>query len=460
MAQATTTPASHEQLGTVTCPSGILLLLDGGLAWMWSHDREPLLPEWADAAAVANTAVDLKVRGPDALEAGRAFDRSSHPLYVYDRPREGLPGIQEAFRALVRDKELDAVLEVMPARVAHRKRVDQALAIGKGVGIVDFHGMWAGAVSGLPRNVPLRVLGERMPAGPDEGRWRRVWIEVRPSNGPVTSRNIGHVLVDTARLMAVDAEALGAWNDYDPVDGKADVVFWGRDAEAAAKEVGATPLRLDGERNLFGWQDLPLEVALDRGHRIKAARTGDRKYAFDFWPHTHHWQVMRDVRASATESGVLGLGGADLCMFMTSWGDGAFPVDVDLDGAGLLVRVCIELGCDDIVRRQRDMDERWFGAFAKGAIVSARVARDGCPVRFLYREAPDGEDDSGWRLMAGDESDEYLDDHRNAVVMPLRELVERDATLTEVLRTTAPCTFERKRANEPFQAVTDFEPRS
>jgi len=33
---------------------------------------------------VANTAVDLEVRGPDALEAGRAFDRSNHPLYVYD----------------------------------------------------------------------------------------------------------------------------------------------------------------------------------------------------------------------------------------------------------------------------------------------------------------------------------------------------------------------------------------
>jgi len=460
MAQTEANPAPHERLGTVTCPSGILLILDGGLAWMWSHDREPRLPEWAEAAAAANTAVDLEVRGPDALEAGRAFDRSNHPLYVYDRPRKGLQGIQEAFRAIVHERELDAVLEVMPARVAHRKRVDQALAVGKGVGIVEFHGMWAGAVSGLPRDVPLRVLGERMPAGPDEGRWRRVWIEVRPSSGSVTSRYIGHVLVDEARLMAVDAEALGAWNDHDPVDGKADVVFWGRDAEAAAKEVGAMPVRLDGERELYGWLDLPLEVALDRGNRVKAARTRDRKYAFDFRPHTHLWQVMRDVRGSSTESGVLGLGGADLCMFMTSWGDGAFPVAVDLDSAGLLVRVRIELGCDDIARRQREMEERWFGAFAKRAIVSARVARDGCPVRFLYREATDRDDDSGWRLMAGDESDEYLDDPRNALVMPLRELVERDATLTDVFRTAAPCAFERKSASEPFDVVRDFKARS
>lgn len=32
---------------------------------------------------------------------------------------------------------------------------------------------------------------------------------------------------------------------------------------------------------------------------------------------------------------------------------------------------------------------------------------EGGPIRYLYRETPDQEDDSGWRILAGDETDVY-----------------------------------------------------
>lgn len=51
-----------------------------------------------------------------------------------------------------------------------------------------------------------------------------------------------------------------------------------------------------------------------------------RRFALDFRPHTHQWQVMRDVRATRTESGVIDLAGGSLCMFMTTWGDGGFSL--------------------------------------------------------------------------------------------------------------------------------------
>ena len=42
-------------------------------------------------------------------------------------------------------------------------------------------------------------------------------------------------------------------------------------------------------------------------------------------------------------------------------------------------------------------------------IVTNTVAEQGEPVGFLYREAPVFENDSGWRIFSGDETDEYTD---------------------------------------------------
>jgi hypothetical protein len=142
-------------------------------------------------------------------------------------------------------------------------------------------------------------------------------------------------------------------------------------------------------------------------------------------------------------------------MFMSTWGDGAYPVEADLNASGQVLRVRIELGCDETVQRRRAVEERWFGEFAKRAIVSARVTRDGEPVRYLYRETPDHAEDSGWRVFAGDESDEYANTAGNASVLPLRDLLARDKELESILRTPAPCTFERKDAAAPFEKIDD-----
>lgn len=45
-----------------------------------------------------------------------------------------------------------------------------------------------------------------------------------------------------------------------------------------------------------------------------------------------------------------------------------------------------------------------------GCFASDRITVDGARVGYMYREAPDFPKDSGWRLLAGDESDEYMDD--------------------------------------------------
>ena len=48
--------------------------------------------------------------------------------------------------------------------------------------------------------------------------------------------------------------------------------------------------------------------------------------------------------------------------------------------------------------------------FCGGCLASDRILVDGAPVGYMYREEPEGPDDSGWCFMAGDESEAYCAD--------------------------------------------------
>ena len=51
--------------------------------------------------------------------------------------------------------------------------------------------------------------------------------------------------------------------------------------------------------------------------------------------------------------------------------------------------------------------------YSKRCFATQRILKDGAGVGCLYREAPDDEDDSGWRFTANDESQEYMDEKSN-----------------------------------------------
>jgi hypothetical protein len=62
-----------------------------------------------------------------------------------------------------------------------------------------------------------------------------------------------------------------------------------------------------------------------------------------------------------------------------------------------------------------------------------RVAVDGARVGFLYRESPRHPGDSGWRLLAGDESDDYLDDPAHTGEYDLQLLADFDPAVLPLL---------------------------
>jgi hypothetical protein len=325
-------------LGEITCPCGQLVLMDGGYLGLWSGSRPP---EEVRAPDIPPS-VDFEVVGPDAEAAARLFDRQSGRT-LYDIPVTAVDAFRASFDEAIRGTGLDASLRAFDGQVPHRERARRAITSGdkdfliSGVGIV--------AVGGLPTDRPMRVT-----ATPDDGGWGWAQIRILVSDASaVRTRMLGPIGIDYARFAFADADALGSWEHERPVDGLADVVFWGRDAEAVAEQFGALPTGTPGEGGTYGWLDLPVEQANARAVELTEAVDPDagRWVRVDFRPHSHHWQVMAGVRAAEHEAATIDLAGARVMFAMTSVGDGFFPVDLELDASGTPVAIQITVTTDD-----------------------------------------------------------------------------------------------------------------
>jgi hypothetical protein len=88
-----------------------------------------------------------------------------------------------------------------------------------------------------------------------------------------------------------------------------------------------------------------------------------------------------------------------------------------------------------------------------GCLASLRITVDGAKVCFMYREEADNEFDSGWRFMAGDEDDEFLDNPDNFEVYDVNTIANYDQDIIPFLKSPAGFAFEREDASAPFQQI-------
>ena len=86
-------------------------------------------------------------------------------------------------------------------------------------------------------------------------------------------------------------------------------------------------------------------------------------------------------------------------------------------------------------------------------IASHRVTKDGMKVGYIYREQPDNEKDSGWRVFSGDESQEYVDDPRNFAMYNASTIIKMDPEIVSLLALDYPVAFERKTISGGFVMV-------
>ncbi len=70
---------------------------------------------------------------------------------------------------------------------------------------------------------------------------------------------------------------------------------------------------------------------------------------------------------------------------------------------------------------------KWNEPNGEGCLVSDKITKEGYKVGYMYREKPDdGRPDSGWRFMAGNESDEYNNNPDNTHVFAVNTICNYD----------------------------------
>jgi hypothetical protein len=91
--------------------------------------------------------------------------------------------------------------------------------------------------------------------------------------------------------------------------------------------------------------------------------------------------------------------------------------------------------------------------YAIRCFVTRRVLYDGEPVGYLYREEPDEEEDSGWRIMAGDESQAYMDDSDNIALGSLGAVLREDDSIVKLLDAPVGIAYALNRETGEFEVA-------
>lgn len=76
----------------------------------------------------------------------------------------------------------------------------------------------------------------------------------------------------------------------------------------------------------------------------------------------------------------------------------------------------------------------WEEPNGEGCIVSDRITKEGFKVGYMYREHPlEGRPDSGWRFMAGNEDEDYMNDANNHHIFAINTICNYDRDIIPYL---------------------------
>jgi hypothetical protein len=93
--------------------------------------------------------------------------------------------------------------------------------------------------------------------------------------------------------------------------------------------------------------------------------------------------------------------------------------------------------------------------------VTNKVLYENAKVNYLYREEPMEKDDdrdyvdTGWRILAGDETDEYMDDPNNTNLVSLGAVLSRDDSFIDLLDSKIGTSFERNPTTNKFEKIDE-----
>ena len=88
-----------------------------------------------------------------------------------------------------------------------------------------------------------------------------------------------------------------------------------------------------------------------------------------------------------------------------------------------------------------------------GCIATDLITVNGRPVGYMYRERPDNDVDTGWRFLAGDESEEYMNDSDNHGVYAVNTIANYDNDILPFIDAPIGSAFARNPETGRFESV-------
>lgn len=91
----------------------------------------------------------------------------------------------------------------------------------------------------------------------------------------------------------------------------------------------------------------------------------------------------------------------------------------------------------------------WKEPNGEGCIVSDKITKEGYKVGYMYREQPDeGIPDSGWRFMAGNEDNEYMNNPNNHHIFAVNTICNYDKDIIPYLHSEIGSAYIRTDSNK------------
>jgi hypothetical protein len=94
-----------------------------------------------------------------------------------------------------------------------------------------------------------------------------------------------------------------------------------------------------------------------------------------------------------------------------------------------------------IINTEHSEPDNLVERYAKRCFVTQRVLQDGQRVGYLYREAPEDDEDSGWRFMANDESQDYMNTKGNVQYVSVGRVLSCDDAFLPLLASEVGAAF-------------------
>ena len=91
----------------------------------------------------------------------------------------------------------------------------------------------------------------------------------------------------------------------------------------------------------------------------------------------------------------------------------------------------------------------WNEPNGEGCIVSDKITKEGFKVGYMYREEPvDGKPDSGWRFMAGNEDEKYMNNPNNHHIFAINTICNYDKDIIPYLHSNIGSSYIRVDSNK------------